>query len=140
MLALGVLLAMALPMSALDRSIVWLPEGIAGACCIWVPLRQLRMYVRIGPQGVRARLYFRTISIGWEEVVALNVRKNYLPPFGLLGTTYSVYSRKGRIDFTDRLKGFAQLTAIVAQATGLSWQSAGPSRPRPPDGVWDPTN
>jgi hypothetical protein len=121
MLALGVFLAVALPMSALDRSIAWLPGGIAGACCIWVPLRQLRMYVRIGAQGIRARLYFRTIRIGWEEVVALTVRKNYVPPFGLLSTTYSVYARKARIDFTDRLKGTSQMVAIVAQATGLSW-------------------
>jgi hypothetical protein len=122
MLALGVYLAMALPLSALDRSMAWLPAGIAGACCIWVPLRQLRMNVRVDPEGIRARLYFRTVSLRWEEVVALTVRENFLPPFGVLGTTYSVYSRKTRIDFTDRLKGSAQLAATVAQATGLSWQ------------------
>jgi len=124
MLALGVFVAMALPLSALDRCIAWLPGGIAGAFCIWVPLRQLRMCVKVSPQGMRARLYFRTVSIGWEEVVALTVRENYLPPFGSLGTTFSVYSRKARIDFTDRLKGAGQLAAIVASATGLPRHSA----------------
>jgi hypothetical protein len=122
MVALGVFIAMALPLSALDRSIAWLPGGIAGASCIWVPLRHLRMYVRTGPESIRARLYFRTVSISWEEIVALTVRNDYIPPFGSLGTTYSVYSRNARIDFTDRLKGASQLAATVSQATGLSWQ------------------
>jgi hypothetical protein len=123
MLALGVFLAIALPLSPLDRSIVWLPEALAGACCIWVPLRQLRMYVRAGPDGVRARVYFRTVSIGWEEIVALVIRENYLLMFGPLGTTYSIYSLRTRIDFADRLKGAPQLAGIVTQATGLPWQS-----------------
>jgi len=122
MLALGIYLAIALPLSPLDRSIVWLPAAIAGASCIWVPLRQLRMHVRINPLGIRARQYFRTTSMGWQEIVALTIRVNYLPPFGSLGTTYSVYSKDDRIDFSDRLKNASQLTAAIAQATGLSWQ------------------
>ena len=115
---------------AAGRGSIGLPFYLAAALCFWCPLRQWSMYVRVDPQGITARSYFRTVSMKWEDVVALIAREHhvFLPGahsvgmIGQLGTIYSVYSRKTRIDFTHHVPGADRLISILGAATGLEWQ------------------
>jgi hypothetical protein len=110
--------------------LVALPLYLAAALCFWCPLRQWSMYVRVDPQGITARSYFRTLSVKWEDVVALIAREHhiFLPgahsvgTIGQLGTIYSIYSRKTKIDFTQHVPGVDRLISILGAATGLEWQ------------------
>jgi hypothetical protein len=122
LVALGVLLACVTPLQMRERIFVGIPPGIAGAICIWCPLRQLDNYIRVNPQGIKARLYFQTVEFHWEEIVALVARSHYLPPFGSLGVVYSIYAQKSKLYFTHRLPGAKQLADIASCATGLQWQ------------------
>ncbi len=121
LLALGLIVAWRFPGSNSNRIMVGLPPMIGGLIAIWFPVRQLSMFVKIDHQGVTARLYFLSNQFPWEEIVALMVRKNEFPMFGRLSTTYTIYSRQTRIDFTDRLPGYSQLASLIAEATGLQW-------------------
>ena len=111
---------------------VWIgmPLVIAAVLCIWCPLRQWGMYIRVDPQGITGRLYFRTIAMTWEDVVALIAREHSIVfpgthgfgAIGSLGKIYSVYSRKAKIDFTRHLTEADQLISILEAATGLQWR------------------
>jgi hypothetical protein len=124
---LGLILAHTFP---LDHGLIGLPLWIAGTLCLWCPLRQLGMYIKVGPQGICARTYFRTIAFSWADVVALIevnhrlllVGPFHVPTIGQSDTIYSIYSRRGRIDFTARQPGRAQLASLVSAATGLEWR------------------
>jgi hypothetical protein len=126
LIALGLILAHAFP---LDHGLVGLPLWIAGALCIWCPLRQMAMYIRVDPQGMHARTYFRTTTLSWADVVALTKAKHsiflpgpvLIPTIGQLDTVYSIYSLRGKIDFSARHPGSAQLVSLVSNATGLTW-------------------
>jgi hypothetical protein len=121
LIGFGTVIAWVTPLAASEKILSALPLWIGGLICIWVPVRQLGMFVKIDNQGITARLYFRTVKYDWSEVVALLAREHSLPVIGPTGIVYSVYSQRSKLYFTYSLQGAAQLAAIVPEATGLSW-------------------
>jgi len=121
LIGFGIVLSLVTPLVASERIVLALPLWIAGLICIWVPIRQLGMFVKIDHQGITARLYFHTVKCDWGEVVALIARDHHLLLLNSTGIVYSVYMQRSSLYFTNRLQGAAQLAAIVSQATGLPW-------------------
>jgi hypothetical protein len=127
MFALGWFVAHAFPTGG-----IWIgmPLFLGAAICVYSPLRHWSMYVKLDPQGITARLYFRKVAIRWEDVVALIARKHSvllpgaggLGAFGQLGIIYSIYSHKSKIDFTQDVPEADRLISILTAATGLKWQ------------------
>jgi len=123
LLTLAAVVARQFPGRLADRVLVGISSLLGGLISIYFPLRQLKMFLKVGPAGIEARLYFRSISIAWDEIVALIERENYFPMFGNVGTTFSIYTLRRRIDFTDRLTGWRELRDLVSRATGLEWRT-----------------
>jgi len=105
------------------------PLFVGAIVCGWSPMRWSGMHVKADAQGLTARLYFRTVTLRWEDVAVLVVRQRRspilvlsAPLLVLLETVYSIYSRDSVIYFTSRLPGKARLAALIAEATGLRWQ------------------
>ncbi len=119
----------AIPGSPLDRATAAFPLFLGAAVCGWCPVRWSGMYVKADRQGLTARLYFRTVSLRWEDVEVLVARERRTPTLVLsvpllvpLETVYTVYSRDSMLYFTARLPGKDRLAALIAEATGLRWQ------------------
>jgi len=95
--------------------------------------RYLRVRIHIDDQGIEARLYYRTMRMHWDEVVALVRRRCSFPLLigagsgfaaaGIqAGTMHWVYSRRAKIWFSDQLTDADELADIIATATGLPWE------------------
>jgi hypothetical protein len=112
-----------------DHWLAGLPPWAAGIFCIYCPLRQRFMFVKLDDRGITARQYFRTTHIGWQDILALIRREHwslfagpaYLPVAASLGTVYSVYSGRKRLDFTSHMIDADRLASVIASASGLSW-------------------
>ena len=63
--------------------------------------RYLRVGIRVDDEGIKARLYYRSIAIRWDEVVSL-IKGDCVAPMAFAGmpvaldagTIYWVYSRR----------------------------------------------
>jgi hypothetical protein len=83
----------------------------------WYAWRYSSLWVRVGPHGVSARQYLRTVALPWDEIVALTARTTIR---GM--TTYCIWSGRQRITFyAGGLDGAEELAAAVAAVTGLEW-------------------
>ena len=128
LLSIGVVLATVFRGGAFERALIAAPSWIAGAVCIWCPLRWLGNTVRVDSRGITARLYFSTVRLDWQDVVALIVREPHvplliggIPLLSSAGVIYSVYSLNRKLYFTCHLPGAQRLASTIAAATGLSW-------------------
>lgn len=93
------------------------PMAGTAAFLVWYAWRYNSLWVRVGPRGVSARQYLRTVVMPWEEVVALTARTTIR---GM--TTYCIWSGRQRITFyAGGLDGAEELAAAVAAVTGLDW-------------------
>lgn len=106
-------------------SIVW------GTFLCYYGWRYLHVRITVSPEGIEARLYFRTVRIRWDEVVALVTRRCSLPMamagavpiVGVMdaGSMFWVYSRREKLWFSGQLVGSLELVELISQSTGLDW-------------------
>lgn len=123
---LGFFLLWNFPADGANRILIALPPWLAGAVCIWIPLRRLGMYVRIGPEGIAAAQYFRTVTVRWEDILTLIEQEHRVLVMGGIvstGTVYTVYSKADAIRFTSRLQAAEELADVISRATALPWKS-----------------
>ena len=64
---MGVVLAWGIPGAWPERLGMGLPLWFGGGISLWVPLRQLTMFVKVDATGLESRGYFRTVQIRWED-------------------------------------------------------------------------
>ena len=120
-LSLGCFLAWSFPGRVGERFVVASVCGGFGLFLLWYIYRHRQLYVAVSPGGLTARLYFRSTTIRWEEIVAL-LALRYESPLGTVGVVYSIYSLRDKISFTDRLEDASELRALLTRITGIAWQ------------------
>jgi hypothetical protein len=119
--SLGCFLAWCFPGSVWERFLLASVCGGSGLLTLWYIYRHRQLYIAVSPTGLTARLYFRSTTISWDDIVALLARR-YNSPFGPVGTVYAIYSLRDKISFTDRLAGASELCALLARITGIAWR------------------
>ena len=90
------------------------PTAGMAAFLVWYAWTYSSLWVQVGPHGVSARQYLRTVSMRWDQVVALTSTDTIR---GL--RTYAIWSERDRISFyAGGLDGAEQLAAVIADVTG----------------------
>ena len=113
----------------------WVGPAFGIACAIWGILscdyarRYLRVGIGVDDEGIRARLYYHSTQIRWDEIVSLVNGKCTAPmlfagiPVAVdAGTIYWVYSSEAKIWFSNGLGDSEVLVKIIAQRTGMTWE------------------
>jgi len=83
-----------------------------------------RQVVLVGPEGIRMRGYLRTVTLRWDEIVALEDLTVHSLGVGTVGSIYRVYGRSRYLRFFQSVEHAGELTAIVRAASGLDWNGA----------------
>jgi hypothetical protein len=126
LIALGFILLRFLPAGDSDRFLAGIPPWITGILCIWISIRYPSRCLRVTPQSITVKGYFRTSTMHWDRILALIAREHYTllaGGFVSTGVLYSLYSDHNRLWFTSHLPGSERLASLVAEATGLTWNS-----------------
>jgi hypothetical protein len=126
LLCLGSLMVWSFPSSGFDRLLAPMPLWIVGILCLWLSFRYSNMCVRVTPQGITIKSHFRTATMRWEDILSLIAREHHaliVGGFVSTGIQYSLYSKSDKLWFTSQLPGCDQLVSLVAEATGLTWNS-----------------
>lgn len=113
----------------------WVGLAVGAGCITWGMLicdygrRYLRVGIAVDDTGIRAQLYYRSIVIPWDEVVALIEMSCRVPMIfaGIpavvdAGVIYWVYSGNDKIWFSNSLVDGDRLRDIIAERTGLVWK------------------
>jgi hypothetical protein len=130
MIALGVFVG-----AAIQTPSGWVGPIFGAGCAAWglflwdYSRRYLQVGIHVDEEGIRARLYYRSTEIRWNEVVSL-IKQTCVAPMALAGmpvglnagTMYWVYSKDAKIWFSDGLVGGDLLAEIIAKTTGISWE------------------
>jgi hypothetical protein len=122
---LGCLAALLFPGVLADRVAVAAPLLVAGALMGWIAGRYPTLYVKVDPDGVEARMYFRSVRMPWADIVALIAREHHAlvqSGFVSAGIVYSVYAPRTKLYFTDRLESRGELLDLLARTTSLEWR------------------
>ena len=130
MIALGVFVG-----AAIQTPSGWVGPIFGAGCAVWGLIlcdyarRYLQVGIHVDEEGIKARLYYRSTDIRWDEVVSL-IKQTCTAPMALAGmpvvlnagTLYLVYSKDAKIWFSNGLVGGDLLAEIIAKRTGMSWE------------------
>jgi hypothetical protein len=112
------------------RLTLLLMNSVSACIAIYFPWRQGSMYVRIDSRGIESRGYFRTVTMPWEDVVALVAKKIIVPFFYCTAATmldagdeFRVYSQTDVLRFVPRLPAAEDLRRIISAETGMVWNT-----------------
>lgn len=137
-LGLGLLILGAAIMATLEANPAWVGTACAITLGIWglflcdYARRYLRVCIRVDEEGIKSQLYYRSIQMRWDEVVAI-VKDTSACPMVFSGvpvcldaqTMYWVYSKDAKIWFSNQLVGGNSLAEILSQKTGLPLEGGG---------------
>ena len=132
MVVLGVILGMTLPSPS-----GWVGPVFGTASAVWGIIlcdyarRYLQVGIRVDDEGIKARLYYRSTAMRWDDVISL-IKGGCVAPMAFAGmpvaldagTIYWVYSQNAKIWFSNGLVDGEVLSRIIAQRTGLAWEQA----------------
>jgi hypothetical protein len=116
-----VAIALALSWSVEDGlpalALMVVPSAGTAVFLAWYARRYRGLWVRVDSLGISSRQYVGTVTMRWDQVVALTTRTSR---HGL--RTYDVWSDHGRISFhAGGLDDADELAALVSETTGLAW-------------------
>ncbi len=123
---LGFFIAWVLPSKGFENLLAGMPCVAAGILCLWISIRYPERHLRTTPESIMLKGYFRTILMPWQNIVALIAREHSVliaGGFVSTGIIYSLYSEHGKLWFSSNLPGSERLASLVADATGLTWDS-----------------
>ncbi len=132
-MALGVTLAVILWHESVGAAVVCGGIALGGLVLCDYARRYLRVCIEVDAEHITSRLYYRSVRMRWNEVVAL-VQQRCVAPLaigggGLLaagglevGRIYLVYSSRDKIWFSNSLVDAEMLVQIVSERTGLPWE------------------
>ena len=96
----------------------------APAVLLWLYYRaHYRQIVTIDATGIRSRGYFRTASMRWNEVLALQAFSVHTANGVDAGTVLRLHALDRTIQYFGSLVQAEELTQLVANATGRDWAS-----------------
>jgi hypothetical protein len=97
--------------------------ALVGGVLPWCIHRAARIFIQADQHGLSGQMMWGKVALHWDDVVALvfkDVRmKGVYGP--VIGRVYQVYSTDGKLTFQQSLTEVADLTGIIAWATGLTW-------------------
>jgi hypothetical protein len=80
-----------------------------------------RVRLRIDPEGLHSRLFYREHTIRWSEIAYLTLRYVFLPGVGGRIIYYSVRSPTREFSFPSSMRNAHELQLAIEAATGLKW-------------------
>jgi hypothetical protein len=123
---LGIFLMWVFHSKAADGVLTGVIPLAGGILCLWIAVRYPSVRLQVNPGGITLRGYFRTVQMPWETILALIARNHYVLTaggFAPTGILYSLYSPHSKLWFSSQLPGSERLASLVAEATGLTWNS-----------------
>jgi hypothetical protein len=123
MVGLGLFMMRVFPSTAVDSFLAGIPPLVCGIFSLWISFRYSSMYVRVTPQGITRKGYFCTVALPWQNVLVLIAGEKTVIGFLPIGAIYSLYSENRKLWFPGSLPGSDRLIPLVAEATGLTWNS-----------------
>jgi hypothetical protein len=126
LIGLGVFLFATFSSDIADRFLAGTLPAAAGILFLWIGFRYPSRFVEVTPEILRIEGYFKTVSMPWQDILALVAREHFVWTVGgftSTGILYSVYSGHSKLWFSSQTPGSEQLAESIAAATGLPWNS-----------------